>query len=88
VKNLFFTSLLVYGVLAVVITFYFGLQDLRNAEAFKHDLLANVRMAIGYYVTWVLPYWWSLILLVSVILTILTVALGALSRRFRQSNDQ
>lgn len=56
-----------YGLLTMVfITFCFGITDdaFRKTGVWYKDILGSIK----YYFTWVLPYWWLIILISSVLL--------------------
>lgn len=60
---------LVYGlVVMILITYFFGLFDdaFRKTGIWYKDILGSIK----YYVTWVLPYWWLIILIGSLVLAL------------------
>ena len=60
---------LVYGfIVMILITYSFGLRDdaFHKAGIWYKDLLGSMK----YYVTWVLPYWWVIILIGSLVLAL------------------
>lgn len=60
---------LVYGlVVMILITYFFGLFDdaFHKTGIWHKDILGSIK----YYVTWVLPYWWLIILIGSLVLAL------------------
>jgi hypothetical protein len=55
----------------VLLTYYFGWKDMIANGQLTGNWLKDFLKSISYYVGWVLPYWWLLILIGTVILTLL-----------------
>ena len=73
----------VYGlVVMILITYVFGLFDdafLKTGIWYK-DILGSMK----YYVTWVLPYWWLLILIGSLVLALVFYGVRIGIEKFRK----
>jgi hypothetical protein len=72
-------KVLVFSLLVmIIITYLLGWLDLFNNGKITDNWIENVIYSIKYYVYWVIPYWWLLILigtaLISLILHIIKIA--------------
>jgi hypothetical protein len=72
-----------YGfVVMVLITYFFGLLDdaFRKTGVWYKDILGSIK----YYITWVLPYWWLIILIGSLVLALMFYGLRIGIEKFRK----
>jgi hypothetical protein len=66
----FFLKILVLVLIAVNVLFYsITIKEGQQVLGKKTSLISNVLQSFEYYVKWILPYWWLIIILASLLLT-------------------
>jgi amino acid transporter len=82
--KLFKKCVLVYTSVLVIITYMFGWGDLIGNKQLTGNLAKDFFKSITYYFTDVLIYWWLIILIGVLLLTIVTILIYRLFDRFRK----
>ena len=72
--RVFKKSLLIYLLLGVLISYGFGWFDLVNNGWLTGSIIKDISKSISYYFGLVLIYWWIIILVGSLVLSLITVA--------------
>jgi len=66
----------------ISLTYFLGWFDLINNKMLTGNWLKDFSKSITYYVQWVLPYWWLIILTGGGFIAALIIAIKAALRRF------
>lgn len=71
----------IFAVVLIVINVFFYLITIKEGQDVlgkKNSLISNVLQSFEYYVKWVMPYWWLIILLVGLVLTLIVLGIKKL----------
>lgn len=81
-KNIFKYSLISL-VIMLFITYYLGWKEMITNKQLTGNLVIDFLKSIRYYFLWVIPYWWLLIIIGTIFLTLLGYGIKLGIEKFR-----